>query len=163
MEHDRVPLRELLEEKIQAAQSREHDDIQRNRERLAWMLTLGAFAWTQVQRRLEILSHENQRVAAIAEKTVSDDTYDSDESRRSAERSQLDEWRKEVDIDRSRSVTRDEFQRDTKKESRAQFGTWQAVLVTVVALAGLYLAYHRHIVVVQTPPSTVTTTTPAAQ
>lgn len=98
-------------------------DDERGRERLAWMLGIGVLVWSQIQRRLEILNHENARVATIAERTVSADTYQSDESRRSAERLKLDEWQKEVDGDRSRSITREEFQRDTKREGRATVDT----------------------------------------
>lgn len=155
-----ISLREYLE-------ALRRGDSDRSRERLAWLLAIGLFGWSQVQRRLEILNHENARVAVIAEKTVSGDTYKSDEERRADERTKLDGWRKEVDLDRSRSITRDEFQRDTKQESRSSIDTTTKVIVAVVGalVLGLgilnYVSLHHSQVA---PVVTVTipaTTTPS--
>lgn len=148
-----VSLREYIE-------ALRRGDGDRSRERLAWLIALGLVGWSQVQRRLEILNHENARVAVIAEKTVSGDTYKSDEDRRQDERTKLDGWRKEVDLDRSRTITRDEFQRDVKRDNFASLDSTTKVIAAVAAalVLGLgilnYVSLHRN-----NSPAVVTVTT----
>ena len=64
---------------------------------VGFAVVTGAFAWSQIQRRLEILNHENARVSEIAAKTVSSDTYTADKDRTDDERDKLDTWRAGVD------------------------------------------------------------------
>lgn len=151
-----VSLREFVE-------ALRRGDSDRSRERLIWLIALGGFTWSQIQRRLEILNHENARVAAIAEKTVSGDTYKSDEERRSDERAKLDDWRKEVDSDRSRAITRDEFNKDTRLEREYRRGNWSlgaqlaAVAAAVVGAALLLFTTYRAIKpAIPSNPSTTT-------
>jgi len=105
-----VSLREFEDEKIKAV-----------RVGIAALFVFGAFAWSEIQRRLEILNHENARLLQQQEKTVSQDTYTANESQRKQEQIDLNIWRKEVDRDRTQSISRDEFQRDNREEKQSGF------------------------------------------
>jgi len=104
------------------------------------IVALGLFAWSEIQRRLEILNHENARLLAQQEKTVSQDTYTANESQRKEEQLKLDEWRKSVDHHNTESVSRTELRRETKTESRAGIGTATAVIAACVGLVVVILA-----------------------
>lgn len=97
----------------------------------------GGFAWSQIQRRLEILNHENARVATIAAQTVSADTYDSDKSRTDDERDKLDSWRAGVDEKFTRAVTRDDLVRETKGDRQVWTANSIAFIFVLVTIAGL--------------------------
>lgn len=132
---------------------------------VGFVLAVGAFAWAMIQRRLEILNHENARIASVTENTVSSDTYKSDESRRSAERDKLDVWRQQVDSDRTQTITRSEYQRETKQDSRAGITVTTAVVGVFLTLAAIiitslsiYLATH-DTPKVEVPTVTLTETT----
>lgn len=120
---------------------------------------LGMFAWSQIQRRLEILNHENARVAAIADGTVSSDTYKSDKARTDDERDKLDGWRAGVDEKFTKTASRDELQRETKSERRGNVTFIQGLLATGIAVVGIsltLLTYHS--LRSRQPTQTVTTT-----
>lgn len=132
---------------------------------VGFITALGAFAWSQIQRRLEILNHENARVATIAEQTVSSDTYSSDSARRDDEREKLDDWRAKVDEKFTQSVTKEEVRQDQKMGQRYTIDTSTKVIAVVIAAAVLligglnYAALHHTTI---TPPTTVTVTTTVA-
>lgn len=124
----------------------------------------GAFGWSQIQRRLEILNHENARVAAIAVGTVSSDTYKSDKDRTDDERDKLDTWRSGVDEKFTKSISRDELQNEVKIDRRGNLTFAQGLILTVVSVIGLSLSlltYHalRSGTTTPTPTITVTSTT----
>jgi len=127
---------------------------------MAAALAFGAFAWSEVQRRLEILNHENARLLQQQERTVSQDTYAANEQQRKSEQAEFQAWRKDVDRDRTQSISREEFQRDTKTEKRAVASSgWQWVLggVALVSLAITIVALWSHTGDGSTP-ATVTVT-----
>ena len=136
-----VPLREYLDEKIDS-------DRQTNRERFGFVIALGCTIWFFIERHLKELNHENARVAKVSENSVSADTYSATEAQRKAELGKLDEWRKEVDADRGRSISRDEFQKDNRETVRfdseevravtaSKRGTWTVGLQIAVTCAAL--------------------------
>jgi len=124
---------------------REHFDILREtdqsraRERLLAIVTFGCFAWSQIQRRVENLNHENERILAVTEKTVSQDTYFANEGQRQAEGRELAEWRKTVDESRTQAVTREEFERDTRGEARLERTDLRGAFTTAHGVIGLVL------------------------
>ena len=124
------------------------------------MLGFGGFAWAQIQRRLEILNHENARVAAVVDQTVSADTYTSDKSRTDDERDKLDLWRAGVDEKFTRAVTRDDLSRETKGDRQTNTGLWLAVaaIVATIVIAAVTIIATR---IQPSTPSTVTVTVPA--
>jgi hypothetical protein len=155
---------------------REHFDVLRDmdeiraRERFAIVVAFGYFAWTQIQRRLENLNHENERILAVTEKTVSQDTYLANENQRRAEQHELADWRKTVDEGRTQTVTRDEFERDTRGEARQErtdrrgaFTTAHGIiglaLVIVSIFISLYAVTHRSSSPSPSPASVVCTAT----
>ena len=130
-------------------------------------VAFGAFAWSEIQRRLVNLNHENARILAAQAGSVSADTYAANEQQRKAEQRELAEWRKDVDRDRNQSITRTEFQQESKTEKRAGIDTTTkiigAVATAIIIFFALlnYQALHRSpAVVVPTQTVTVTTTTP---
>lgn len=120
---------------------------------------LCAYAWSEVQRRLTNLNHEAERIQHAQDASVSSDTYQANEQQRDKESDALDEWRKEVDRDRTQSISRDEFTRDTRGAKRAGIDTTTKLIATILATAVLmlgilnYLALHR-----DTPATTPTVT-----
>jgi hypothetical protein len=131
----------------------------------AGLLGFGAFAWAEIQRRLEILNHENARLLAQQERTVSRDTYDANEEQRKAEAVNLNDWRKDVDTDRSRSVYRDEFRADSRLDRRSKIDTnarvlslLAAVAVAIIALLAYIAASHATPPTPSSPTVTITTT-----
>jgi len=100
----------------------------------------GAFAWSEIQRRLEILNHENARLLAQQEKTVSQDTYAANEQQRKEEQGEYKKWKEDVDRDRTQSISREEFQRDTRTDRRATFGSGVSVALVCIAFAGVLIA-----------------------
>jgi hypothetical protein len=141
------------------------NDSAKSRERLAWLVAVGGIVWFEIQRRLENLNHENARILAAQERSVSSDTYQANEQQRKSESQELAEWRKDVDRDRTQSISRDEFQRDTKSDRHSSIDTTTkiigAILAAAVLLLGIlnYTALHH---VTDTPPVTVTVPTTAA-
>jgi hypothetical protein len=132
---------------------------------VGFMGVAGAFAWSQIQRRLEILNHENARVAAIADQTVSADTYASDKNRTDDERDKLDAWRAGVDEKFTKSITRDDLQREVKVDRTTLTDTTTKVLAVIIAAVLVVLTYVaiHHINYVPTLTTTVTTVcTPSA-
>lgn len=117
---------------------------------------LGAFAWSEIQRRLGILNHENARLLAQQEKTVSQDTYAANEQQRAAEQAEFKDWQKAVDRDRTQSISREEFTRDTHTESRAKISTTAAIVGAVVSVVVIGLAVLNYQALHRSP----TTTTP---
>jgi hypothetical protein len=140
-------------------------DRSHGRERFYWLIGLGSIVWFEIQRRLENLNHENARILAAQETSISKDTYDANEEQRKAEQANLESWRKEVDKDRTTSISREEFQQDTRTQRRSQVDlstrVASAVIALVVAVIILltYIAAHR---TSPTPIPTVTVTTPTA-
>lgn len=136
-------------------------DRKTNRERFVFLSLLGGVIWFFVERHLADLNHENARVAKVTESSVSADTYQANEQRRDSERSGLEEWRKDVDRDRTQGVTREEFQRDTKTDKRAGFDSGTKIVMAVIAACVLglgilnYQALHTSKPVVVTPTVTV--------
>jgi len=104
------------------------------------VVAFGAFAWSEIQRRLVNLNHENARILAAQSASVSADTYTANEQQRRDETVKLDEWRKDVDRDRAKTVTREEFLRDTKTEKRAGIDTTTKVVGAFIAACVLGLA-----------------------
>ncbi len=130
-----VSLREYFNEKIGS-------DRRLNNERFAFAAVIGAVVWFFVERHLTDLNHENARVAKIAEGTVSADTYESDESRRTDERNKLDSWRAHVDEGFTKSATKEEVTQATKIETRAVAASgWQWALGIAAVLATLLAFY----------------------
>lgn len=136
-----VSLREYLNEKI-------HADRKLNNERFTFAAVIGGVIWFFIERHLADLNHENARVAKVSENSVSSDTYKANEQQRTSEQAKLDEWRKEVDTDRSRTISRDEFNKDTRLETQAdreyRRGNWSlgaqlAAVAAAVIGAGLLL------------------------
>lgn len=113
-----------------------------------WMLALFVVIWFFVERHLSDLNHENERLAKYQEGSVSADTYKANEDQRRTEAANLNEWRKEVDGDRSRSISREEFEGKSHARSRSNLGlsTQAASLVllfaTVVIALLTYIAVH---------------------
>lgn len=151
-----VSLREYLSDRI--------DDGQRLMvERLGFLAALGGVVWFFIERHLADLNHENARVAKVSESSVSSDTYRANEEQRKKEAAELGEWRKGIDRAGTQSISRDEFQRDTKTDRRGSLDSTTKILGAVfasilVALALLnYQALHSRPTV---PVTTVTVTTP---
>lgn len=129
---------------------------------VGFAFALGVFAWSQIQRRLEILNHENERVGNILKNTVSSDTYLSDETRRSDERTKLDGWRGDVDTKFTQSVTKEEVKDDVKggRRSDADLATRIGqLLVAVLALAVTVIAVTYAVHRPDSSPVVVTVTT----
>ncbi len=154
---DSVPLREYL------AALRDSDS-HRSQERLYWLASVGVIVWFEIQRRLEILNHENARLLAQQERSVSKDTYDANEQQRRSEQADLAAWRKDVDTDRTQSVTRDEFQHDYREQRQGIFQNRASVValaltfVLVVLALLAYIATHHS--TVQFQQNTQTTRLP---
>lgn len=129
---------------------REHIGMQIAYERRGvWMLcgfgvALGTFGWSQIQRRLENLNHENARISAVTDNTVSSDTYDSDKSRTDDERDKLDTWRASVDEKFTKAITRDDLSRETKGDRQIVTGQLLALLGVVAVAAGAVGHYLFH-------------------
>lgn len=127
----------------------------------AGVALFAAYAWSEVQRRLTNLNHEAERIQHAQDSSVSADTYQANEQQRDKESDALGEWRKEVDRDRTQSVSRAEFNRDTRVEKRSGIDVTTKVIATVLTTAILmlgilnYLALHH-----DTPVPTVTVTVP---
>lgn len=103
-------------------------------------VAFGAFAWSEIQRRLEILNHENARLLQQQERTVSQDTYAANEQQRKSEQVEFQAWRKEVDRDRTQSISREEFTRDVKVEKRAVTSNSWLIVGGIVGVLALLLA-----------------------
>jgi hypothetical protein len=109
----------------------------------------GVFAWQQIQRRLELLNHENERLLAQQAKTVSEDTYRADERRRREDHDRIDGQIASLSSAVDRSATKEEVRADTTKDRRLGIGTAVSVIAAVtgavvVLLAVLnYQALHR--------------------
>jgi hypothetical protein len=139
-------------------------DRSHGRERFYWLIGLGGIIWFEIQRRLENLNHENARILAAQETSISKDTYDANEEQRKAEQANLESWRKEVDKDRTTSISRDEFQQDSRAQKRstldsrtAIIGVGVSLLVAVVFLLTYVAARHTS---APTPTPIVTVTIP---
>ena len=117
-------------------QALRNGDEARGRERLGWLLFLIAVVWFEIQRRLENLNHENARILAAQQSSISKDTYDANEQQRKSEQLELSSWRKEVDKDRTQAVSREEFQRDTRVEKRAVLNSNVGITIVVIGLIG---------------------------
>ena len=107
-----------------------------------WMLVGGltafsAFAWSEIQRRLTNLNHENARILAAQASSVSADTYAANEQQRVSEAAELSAWRKEVDRDRTQSVSREELNRETRGDRQVITGQLLALLGVVAAVAAV--------------------------
>ena len=156
-----VSLREHLASLLGLNVRRLDGDVRATRWAIGATVLFGAFAWSEIQRRLEILNHENARLLQQQERTVSQDTYSANEQQRRDEAHDLNDWRKEVDRTLTQSVSREELSRETKVDRRASgsYG-WQIAAVglsVLFLLLGLYAAYHSgH------APVNVTVTTPNA-
>lgn len=126
----------------------------------------GAFAWSEIQRRLEILNHENARLLVQQQSTVSQDTYKANESQRKEALDDLSEWRKSVDKTLTQSVSREELSRETRDDHRAGISTTTAMIGAVIAalVLGLsvlnYTALHNNKPITQTQTVTVPVTIP---
>jgi hypothetical protein len=133
-------------------------------ESVAVLVAFGAFAWSQVQRRLEILNHENERLLQQQRNTVSQDTYSANEEQRKSEQLDLTEWRKEVDKDRTTSISREEFQQDNRVQRQGIFDNNAKIAMLAVTVASILITFFvtRQ---TQTPakfpitPTVITTTT----
>ncbi len=138
---DSVTLREYLAALRSA-------DSHRSQERLWWLASVGVIVWFEIQRRLEILNHENARLLSQQERSVSKDTYDANEQQRRQEQADLSVWRKDVDTDRTQAVTRDEFQHDYREQRAGIFQNRTSVValgltfVLVVVALLTYIATH---------------------
>lgn len=150
-----VSLREYLGEKI-------HDDRRTNKERFAFLLTVGGIIWFFIERHLADLNHENARVGKISESSVSADTYQANEKQRDGDRDKLDEWRGLVDKDRQTIATIKEISSDNKLDRQRNVTSNTGILVATVAIASFILAiwtYHTFHSNIRTPTVTVTTVT----
>jgi hypothetical protein len=139
-----VSLREYLNEKIDS-------DRAITRERFIGLGLIGAIIWFFVERHLSDLNHENARILKQQEGTVSSDTYKANEDQRKTEANNLNEWRKEVDKDRTTSVSREEFQQDNRAQRQGIFANRTSIVSIAVALGVLLLllltylaAHHTH-------------------
>lgn len=152
-----VSLREYLNEKI-------HSDRKLNNERFAFVGALAGVIWFFIERHLKDLNHENERILKQQETTISKDTYDANEQQRDKEANELDDWRKDVDKDRTQQVSRAELNQESKFESRAKISTVAAVLggvLTAVVILGiiLQLLNYQKLHPSQAPTETFTVTT----
>lgn len=129
---------------------------------VGFAVSLGAFAWSQIQRRLEILNHENARVAQVIDKTVSADTYLSDETRRNDERTKTDDWRSKVDARLNEAATKEEVKADVKTDRRASLdtGTRLAQIAIVLLAFGLSILSYQLLKHTPSAPAVVTVTVP---
>lgn len=110
----------------------------RNDERFAFMAVLGAVIWFFIERHMSNLNNEGARLKQQQDATVSSDTYEANEKQREAALAELGEWRKEVDRDRTQSVSREDLVRETKDERRQGVTSgWQWVGGTVAIIAVL--------------------------
>lgn len=151
-----VSLREYLTDKIAANQ-------RLNGERLKFFAVIGCVVWFFIERHMSDLNHENARLKHQQDSTVSADTYSANEQQRDKEREELGDWRKTIDRAGTQSVSREEFQRDTRTEKRASssFG-WQwvgGVVGLVLAAITLYTFVSLHHITVQPAPTQVVTVT----
>lgn len=154
-----VSLREYFNEKISG-------DRKTNRDRFVFVAALGGVIWFFIERHLADLNHENARVAAVTEKSVSSDTYEANEQQRKSESDKLEGWRHDVDRDRTQSVSRTEFQTEGNISKRGTIDTTTKIVGAVVAACVLglallnYQALHRTSVPASPQVVTVTTSTP---
>lgn len=155
-----VSLREYFNEKIAG-------DRTTNRDRFVALTVVGGIIWFFVERHLADLNHENARVASVTEKSVSSDTYAANEARRDDEREQRREWEKTVDSNLTQSLSRQEFQHDSKSDRRGTVDTSTKIVGAVIAAVVLglailnYQALHNDPApVVIVPSETVTTPSP---
>ena len=111
---------------------------------VGFAVVTGAFPWSQIQRRLEILNHENARVSEIAAKTVSSDTYTADKDRTDDERDKLDTWRAGVDEKFTKAITRDDLTRETRGERQILTGNVIALLGVAALLGAALLGHYIH-------------------
>jgi hypothetical protein len=146
-----VSLREYL-----AAIIQERSNL--NRSAIVALGLFGAFAWSEIQRRLEILNHENARLLAQQEKTVSQDTYAANEQQRKEEQTEYKKWKEDVDRDRTQSIGREEFQRDTRQQKQGVFDNSTKLALIAVAVLSVFITFFatRH---TQTPPPPIPTVT----
>lgn len=119
-------------------------------ERLFWLALTGGFAWFQIQRRLEILNHENERLLQQQQRTVSQDTYTANENQRKKEADDLSEWRKEAEKKFTESVTKEEVTQGNLDNRRGSIDTNTKIIAVVfsgiglmVTIAVLILAFHK--------------------
>ena len=115
----------------------------------SWMLiggvfAFGAFAWSEIQRRLVNLNHEAARIQAAQSASVSADTYKANEQQRESEAAELQAWRKEVDRDRTQSVSREELTRETRGDRQIFTGNVIALLGIVALIGAALLGHYIH-------------------
>ncbi len=153
-----------LREFFSALRSADRDFFNAHRqtvnERFGFLVVVGGVIWFFVERHLTDLNHENARVAAVSERSVSQDTYIANEAQRKAEQQRLDERLAQYDTRFTETATRDDLSRETKVEKRAVIGIgWQTVAgivgLILVSLA-IYAAIHSQPEVVPGPTVTVT-------
>jgi hypothetical protein len=163
-----VSIREFLEDRIDSRARYLHGEIDGHskQDRLITVAIgiLGLFAWKQLQEHLALLNHENQRISDVVTSTVSADTYLSDESRRTDERTKLDDWRGGVDRKLNEAATKEEVKADVRMTQRGVIDSGTRlvqVAVVIIALVISYLGYRAatHSVTVTPPPTIVTVTT----
>lgn len=111
------------------------------RERFGFVAVIGVVVWFEIQRRLENLNHEASRIQAVQAGSISSDTYSANEEQRKDERDKLDEWRKVVDIDRAKSITRDELNQTIKVDARQQKSDRLDVSKVWIAVGSLAVAF----------------------
>lgn len=159
-----VSLREYLAVRIA-------DGQRQTTERFGFVLAIGAIIWFFIERHLAQLNNSHERLDHAVAQNVSSDTYEANEQQRDKEAAELGEWRKSIDKAGTQSVSRDEFQRDTKSDRRGSLDTGTKIVAAIVGVIALlisavvlalavvnYQALHH---TTDTPPAT-TVTVPAA-
>jgi hypothetical protein len=104
------------------------------------LFAFGAFAWSEIQRRLEILNHENARLLQQQERTVSQDTYSANEQQRKEEQQEYKKWKEDVDRDRVQSVTKEDLIRETRSTRNQGVQSSTSVISVIIAVVILGLA-----------------------
>lgn len=132
---------------------------EQGRERLGWIVAFGVFAWLQIMRRLEILNHENERLLQQQKRTVSADTYASDEQRRREDQQRVSTSLKAVEGAVSKSATKEELQHDYRDSRKTDINTTTKVVSVLIAAVLLYFAYVDHRSLTSTHPSPTQTIT----
>ncbi len=129
-----VSLREYIVDKME-------DRDRTGNERFVFLVIVGAVIWFFVERHLADLNHENARVAAATEGSVSRDTYNANEQQRKSEQGKLDERLSKYDENFTKVATRDDLSRETRGERRQGIDTTTRILGVVFAVVSLMLAY----------------------
>ena len=100
------------------------------------LLSFGAFAWSEIQRRLSNLNHEAERIKQAQAASVSADTYTANEAQRKADADRLEARLARYDENFTKTATRDDLAHEGRGNRQIITGQLIALLGAVAVIAG---------------------------